>query len=672
MGGKVQRARHAQMPEKTPLVQMHEQILAPPIHANHPEPGQIGRLGAQRPAQGLAHAQKSDASALDAFGKAQASDFDFGQFWHGVKYWVAVERPVKPCDYDLFVMTLIQHLLSCALALGAFASWAQPNRTPPPSSGLTGELMFEILLGEMQVLQGDPGAGYSLLLDAARKSSDEALYDRAVDVALRARAGDAALRAAAAWRQAFPQSRKANQRVLQIQVALQRLRDAQYSLSQELRLAPEEDRGALMLSIPGLLNRAADKKLATQVTEQALTEWLNDPKLGPQAWTAVGQMRLQSQDLEGALQAAQQGLSLNPQRTEPLWLGIELARTQTQAQTWVSQNLALSDDPALHQGWARVMIELGQLEQAERTMTVRVQKNPKATSAWFVLGAIRQELKNPKGASEAWQRFLKETEAHPERKREREQALLGLAQLSLDDKQDDQATHWLSQVGDGDNAMRALSLRATILGRQGKVTEGRQLIATRPVRTVKQEQERTMAEVQYLRQFKQWQAAYDLLSVLVAKIDDDNDDLDYELAMAAEKVGKVQEMETLLRGIIERNPKYHHAYNALGFSLADRNVRLDEAKQLIIKSLEFAPDDPYITDSLGWVEFRLGRLPEAEAILRRAFEAKPDAEIAAHWGEVLWTLGQKNRALEVWRHGLKLGADNETLQDTLKRLGVKP
>ena len=90
------------------------------------------------------------------------------------------------------------------------------------------------------------------------------------------------------------------------------------------------------------------------------------------------------------------------------------------------------------------------------------------------------------------------------------------------------------------------------------------------------------------------------------------------------------------------------------------------------KALEFAPDDPYITDSLGWVEFRMGRFKEAEAILRRAFESKPDAEIAAHWGEVLWTMGAKDQALEIWRRGIQLGVDNETLQETLKRLGVKP
>jgi tetratricopeptide (TPR) repeat protein len=131
-------------------------------------------------------------------------------------------------------------------------------------------------------------------------------------------------------------------------------------------------------------------------------------------------------------------------------------------------------------------------------------------------------------------------------------------------------------------------------------------------------------------------------------------------------------METLLRQILQLKPDYHAAYNALGYSLADRGVRLAEAKQLIEKALEFAPSDPYIQDSLAWVEFRLGNRQEALRLIEIAYKAKPDAEIAAHFGEILWSLGQRERALMIWREGLQLNADNDTLQETLKRLQVQP
>jgi predicted Zn-dependent protease len=130
-------------------------------------------------------------------------------------------------------------------------------------------------------------------------------------------------------------------------------------------------------------------------------------------------------------------------------------------------------------------------------------------------------------------------------------------------------------------------------------------------------------------------------------------------------------MERLLRQLIAKKPDYQHAYNALGFSLAERNVRLPEARQLIQKALEYAPGDPFISDSLAWVEFRMGNKAEALRILQQAYKDRPDPEIAAHLGEVLWSLGQREQAEAIWREGMLLSSDNETLIETLKRLKVK-
>jgi predicted Zn-dependent protease len=137
-------------------------------------------------------------------------------------------------------------------------------------------------------------------------------------------------------------------------------------------------------------------------------------------------------------------------------------------------------------------------------------------------------------------------------------------------------------------------------------------------------------------------------------------------------MGNLAEMERLLRQVIAAKPQYHHAYNALGYSLADRNMRLPEAKELIQKALTFAPGDPFISDSLGWVEFRMGNKAEALRILSEAYKTRPDAEIAAHLGEVLWSLGQRDRAQAIWKEGLLLNGESETLQETLKRLQIKP
>lgn len=575
-------------------------------------------------------------------------------------------------DYDLSIMTLYQRMLSGLLAFGLGLSCAQTNPSPRVSnSDLNAEWMFEILVAEMQVLQGEAGAGFSLLLDAARKSGDEGLYERAVDIALKSRAGDAALQAAAAWHQVAPESIKANRKLLQIQVALQRIQEAQPVLRQVVALTPETEKDAVILGMPRLLARSNDKALATQVLRLALTPWLADPRWGPSAWTAIGHMQLLNGASEAALEAAQKGHSLSPQRLEPIWLGLELAPQSDAALNWMQSVMQRVSDSDLLLGWSKLLIQKGQLDAAEQFLLNRTRDPQSDATPWLLLGAVRMELKNANGASQAWQRYLSDTRDQPRLARQRDQAFLGLAQISLDAKEELLANRWLQQVTDPDNLLRARLIQATILGRQGQIEKGRALILGLSATTKKQELARTMTEVQYLRQFKQWTSAYKVLSEAVVHFEDD-DELAYELALAAEKVGQFDEMEAILRGLIDQNPKFHQGYNALGFSLADRNVRLDEAKNLITQALQMAPDDAYITDSLGWVEFRLGHLKEARAILQSAYESVRDVEIAAHLGEVLWALDQRDQALEIWRQGLQQSPDNETLVETLRRLGVKP
>jgi Flp pilus assembly protein TadD len=174
----------------------------------------------------------------------------------------------------------------------------------------------------------------------------------------------------------------------------------------------------------------------------------------------------------------------------------------------------------------------------------------------------------------------------------------------------------------------------------------------------------------FLREHREYQAAYDLLSQALKAGSDY--EFQSELAMAAERLGKFDVMELLLRDMMSAKPKDAHAYNALGFSLADRNIRLSEAKELIEQAVALAPNDPFIRDSLAWVAFRQGQNALALQLLESAYKAKPDAEIAAHWGEVLWVTGQTSQASTIWREGLLIKSDNETLRETLKRFNFQP
>jgi Flp pilus assembly protein TadD len=190
-----------------------------------------------------------------------------------------------------------------------------------------------------------------------------------------------------------------------------------------------------------------------------------------------------------------------------------------------------------------------------------------------------------------------------------------------------------------------------------------------PERSEADARAKLLAEAQLLREVKRWQAAYEAFDRANARFADDVDLL-YEQAMVAEKLDRLDEMERLLRRVIAIKPDHGHAHNALGYSLADRRVRLPEARELIRQALDLMPGDPFITDSLGWVEYRLGNLEEAERLLRQAWASRPDTEIGAHLGEVLWARGKQDDARRIWRQAQARDGSNEVLRETLARLQV--
>jgi Flp pilus assembly protein TadD len=210
-----------------------------------------------------------------------------------------------------------------------------------------------------------------------------------------------------------------------------------------------------------------------------------------------------------------------------------------------------------------------------------------------------------------------------------------------------------------------------LLAQQGRKAEGLNLLEQVKVSNPQAAKQKALAISQWLRDDKQFNAALTTIEEALTKFPADTD-LQSELAMICEKLGRYEQMESLLRGIMKAKPNDPHAFNALGYSLADRNTRLDEARQLILKAIQLAPRDPFIQDSLGWLEYRVGNTKEALHILEAAYKARPDAEIAAHLGEVYWILGQQDKAGSIWREGLLLKSDNETLLETLKQFKFTP
>ena len=549
----------------------------------------------------------------------------------------------------------------------------------PTVSALDAELFYRLLVGEITSRQGDAGAGFALMLDSARKTNDAQLYQRAVEIALQSRSGDAALQAAMAWKQAQPNSRDANRYVLQILIALNRIQDTLEPLKREIELTPLVERSRAISAIARAYARVSDKKLAASVVENALSAYVVNPTTSAAAWTAVGRMRLAADDAPGALEAVQKGQTVDVQAEGPALVALEIMNPKLPLAEGVVKKY-LSDNPQaipeIRMGYARGLLDAQRYSEAGTQLQTVIKDKPDFAPAWLVLGSLQLQDNQLALAQTSLERYValnlaaNQPSEDDEPNRGLAQAYLSLAQIAEKRKDFVAAEAWINKIENSGEMMQAQTRRASILASRGQLTEGRQLIRSLPERNPGDARLKVLAEIGLLRDLKQYQLAYDLLSQAINASPQDTD-LMYDQAMMAEKLNQLPDMERLLRRVIAIKPDTYNAYNALGYSFADRNVRLPEAKVLIQKALEFVPNDPYIRDSLGWVEFRMGNNAEAAKIFADAFKTKPDAEIAAHYGEVLWAMGQRDKALGIWREGQLLNPENETLVETLKRLKVR-
>ena len=389
-------------------------------------------------------------------------------------------------------------------------------------------------------------------------------------------------------------------------------------------------------------------------------------------------MRLAAGDLAGALQAAENAQALDAIDQGPSLLALELMdptlpRAEALVQTYLQGNPKAL--PEIRMAYARALLDAQRYAEASAQLQLVTRDQPDYPEGWLVLGSLQLQDNRLVLAESSLLRYVALVQPDPalepaQASRGLSQAYLALAQLAEKRKNFAAAESWLAKIPNAQELVQAQTRRASMLAKQGKLAQARQLIQQLPERNPEDARVKLLAEINLLREQKEYQSAYQLQAQATAKFPDEPELL-YDQAMLAEKLGNLPEMESLLRQLMQRKPDYHHAYNALGYSLAERNERLPEAKELIQKALSFAPADPFIQDSLGWVEFRLGNKAQALQIFAAAYKAKPDAEIAAHFGEVLWSVGQRDKAIAVWKEGTLISSDNETLLETLRRLRVK-
>lgn len=574
------------------------------------------------------------------------------------------------------IKQLLVRTLFFALASGEVLAAAQPV-TPVHNSNLDSELFYEILVGDINTQAGNNAEAFGFILNAARRSNSPALYEKAVNLALQEHAGDSALEAAKSWAKAYPNSADANRYVFQILVGLNKIATIQAPLQRMLAGLPVTERVTMINQLPRIFLRVSERTLLTKVVEQSLAPDIALQATSAAAWSTIGVLRSLASDPKGALEAAQRGAASNPNAPEPVVLAIGLMSTQGAAAEMIVRKY-MADKPIsdLRMAYTRTLLIAQRYGDAAEQMRLLTQESPTLAEAWLLRGQLELEERKPALAETSLKNYVALTSKQDETTkasgtdRNIVQAHFLLAQIAEQDLRFDAAMAYLSNIDSPQDSMRVQTRKALILARQGKMEQARKVVRDIPELNAEDARTKINTEVALLREYKQYQAAYDVLAAAVADAPQETDFL-YEQALIAEKLGKTDEMERLLRQIIKLKPDHFQAYNALGYSFADRGIRLPEARQLITKAMGYLPNDPDLMDSLAWLEFRSGNIAEAERLLKIAFKGRPNPEISAHLGEVLWTSGQHEAAEAAWKDGLRLSPKNDTLVETIHRLRGK-
>ena len=375
------------------------------------------------------------------------------------------------------------------------------------------------------------------------------------------------------------------------------------------------------------------------------------------------------------------------------------------AEVIVRRYLAQPDtEPVVRQAYASVLATQQRLTDAAEQLRLAVKDKPKQAQLWLALGEIDLELHDPVSADSDLKQALALVTAQAAEDAAARKAAgapdvvvsddddapaapadadaasnpvrlahvqLLLARAAEQRHDDAAAAKWLAQVDAKEADLQVVSLRAGLLARQGKLGEALKLIRSANATTPAEQRYKLLTEVQLLLDEKKLTEARDILAKANAENPDDVD-LVYQEAMVDERLNRLDEMEKLLRRILVLQPDNSQALNALGYSLADRNLRLDEALTMVRQAHELSPADPFIVDSLGWVEYRMGHFDAAATLLAQAYSSRKDTEIAAHLGEALWADGKHDEAARVLRDAHKLDAGNEVLKQTMTRLKVAP
>lgn len=532
------------------------------------------------------------------------------------------------------------------------------KRDADAGAGLTADFIYKYLVGEIAGQRGEIGLASALLLDLAKTSRDPRLAERATRAALYGNQAQIAMRAAVLWMELDPESTESRQILTQLLLAAGKVSDLRPHM-QKL-IAEEEDKAGIFTYLVGMFARSTDKPATLKLMQELAKPY---PELAEAhfavahaAWSA-GKEGVAKSELQVAEQQKpgwEQGALLRGQILQGKAPVDALKFYHDFLDTYPSSN-------DVRMAYAKLLVNEKQLESARDQFDQLVDAAPDSAEIQIVVGLLNVQLED---YSAAGAHFRKALEIGV---KDAGQVQIYLGQVAERMKKNDEALEWYAKVlADSQQYLDAQLRSAVLVAKDGNLELARQKIKAIPDLTQEQQVVAIQTEASLLGQAKRTQEAFEVLRDAVETMPN-SPELIYDYAMMAERVQRFDVMEKELRKLILIKPDMGHAYNALGYSLADRNERLDEAQKLIEKALSLSPSDHFILDSMGWVKYRRGQLSQAVEYLRRAYKAQSDPEIAAHLGEVLWHKGQHDEAEQIVSDALRDHPDNEVLIDTAKK-----
>ena len=549
-------------------------------------------------------------------------------------------------------LTLITFLLFSILA----------NAKPDPSSNADNytnpDLVFRLLLAEIASQRGELNLASELFLDLAKQTDSALLAERATRLTGFTRNGTIALEASKVWNELNKDSIDAQQALSEILIANNKLNEAKPIL-QKL-LLKEKTRASGFLYLNSMLSHVSDKKAVLILVTDLAQPY---PKLA-EAHFAIAHAAWVGKDQKVYEKELATINQIKPDWEMPaLFKGQILAKESPEkALNFYSDFLSKypkSNDVRLE--FAKLLTNGRKFNEAKNEFIKLVSASNSSAEITLAVALLSVELEDYDLAEKY---FLQSLKKNP---KDKDQIFIYLAKISDKKNQGDAAITWLNKVGDGNHFIESKLIAAEIIAKKESIDKALVFLST--LKSDSQDEKLSIVQLKtsLLTRSNRHQEAFQLLQNEAPNFAQ-SPEFKFDYALLADKLSKYDLMEKLLREAIKIRPDYAVAYNALGYSFADRNINLEDAKKYIELALSISPNNHYILDSMGWLYFRLGKLESALSFIQKAYDVQPDPEIAAHLGEILWAQGKKKEAKEVLELSLQSFPDNEVLKEAFKRL----